>query len=153
VKTQGSFPSESCALVTAASQPIATATASVLLSCYDDLRGNAVEADVEAGHGVGLALFIRSGMASWMQACASFAQSQGEDRRKSPPREGPALLQGLVVCGLCGGRMTVRYYRRVGRLVPNYLCQKAGIERGEPICQAIPGALIDEAVGGCSWTR
>ena len=75
------------------------------------------------------------------------AQSQGEDRRKSPPREGPALLQGLAVCGLCGGRMTVRYYRRAGKLVPNYLCQKAGIERGEPICQAIPGALIDEAVG------
>jgi hypothetical protein len=29
-------------------------------------------------------------------------QAQGEDRRKSPPREGPALLQGLIVCGHCG---------------------------------------------------
>ena len=75
------------------------------------------------------------------------AQSHGEDRRRSPPREGPALLQGLVICGLCGGRMTVRYYRRAGKLVPNYLCQKAGIERGEPICQAISGGHIDEAVG------
>jgi hypothetical protein len=28
----------------------------------------------------------------------------------SPPREGPALLQGLVVCGRCGRRMTVRYH-------------------------------------------
>jgi hypothetical protein len=43
--------------------------------------------------------------------------------------------------------MTVRYYRRAGKLVPNYLCQKAGIERGEPICQAISGGDIDEAVG------
>jgi hypothetical protein len=43
--------------------------------------------------------------------------------------------------------MTVRYYRRAGKLVPNYLCQKAGIERGEPICQAISGGHIDEAVG------
>src|SRR6516225_3031864 len=27
------------------------------------------------------------------------AQAHGHDRRKSPPREGPALLQGLVLCG------------------------------------------------------
>jgi DNA invertase Pin-like site-specific DNA recombinase len=40
------------------------------------------------------------------------AQACGQDRRKSPPREGPALLQGLVVCGICGNRMTVRYHVR-----------------------------------------
>jgi DNA invertase Pin-like site-specific DNA recombinase len=34
------------------------------------------------------------------------AQALGDDRRKSPPREGPALLQGLVLCGVCGHRMT-----------------------------------------------
>ena len=28
------------------------------------------------------------------------AQANGAERRKSPPREGPALLQGLVVCGV-----------------------------------------------------
>ena len=28
------------------------------------------------------------------------------------PREGPALLQGLAVCGRCGRRMSVRYHRR-----------------------------------------
>ena len=36
------------------------------------------------------------------------AQAHGAQRRKSPPREGPALLQGLAVCGVCGQRMTVR---------------------------------------------
>jgi hypothetical protein len=30
------------------------------------------------------------------------AQANGADRRRSPPREGPALLQGLAVCGICG---------------------------------------------------
>jgi len=30
------------------------------------------------------------------------AQAHGVDRRKSPPGEGPALLQGLVVCRVCG---------------------------------------------------
>ena len=42
------------------------------------------------------------------------AQAQGEERRKSPPREGPALLQGLVICGRCGRRMTIRYHCRHG---------------------------------------
>src|SRR5205809_1805023 len=42
-------------------------------------------------------------------------QSYGADRRKSPPREGPALLQGLLLCGCCGKRMTVRYHSRRGQ--------------------------------------
>src|SRR5271169_2251316 len=33
----------------------------------------------------------------------------GTDRRHGPAREGPALLQGLVICGKCGNRMTIRY--------------------------------------------
>ena len=37
------------------------------------------------------------------------AQAMGADRRRGPPREGPALLQGLVLCGRCGTRMTVQY--------------------------------------------
>ncbi len=36
------------------------------------------------------------------------ARAHGSERRQGPPREGPALLQGLAVCGACGGRMTVR---------------------------------------------
>lgn len=74
-------------------------------------------------------------------------QAYGKDRRKSPPREGPAWLQGLMICGRCGKRMTVRYHSRRGQLVPDYVCQREGIEHGEPICQHIPGAAIDEAVG------
>jgi DNA invertase Pin-like site-specific DNA recombinase len=71
----------------------------------------------------------------------------GTDRRKSPPREGPALLQGLLLCGCCGRRMTVRYHSRRGQLSPDYVCQREGIEHAEPICQRIPGSNIDEAVG------
>jgi DNA invertase Pin-like site-specific DNA recombinase len=75
------------------------------------------------------------------------AQALGNERRKSPPREGPALLQGLVVCGRCGERMTVRYHLHRGRQVPNYLCQRKGIEHGDAICQSVPGAGLDEAIG------
>ena len=75
------------------------------------------------------------------------SQAYGKERRRSPPREGPALLQGLLICGRCGKRMTVRYHTRGGHLIPDYVCQREGIEYGEPICQHIPGAAIDEAVG------
>ena len=68
-------------------------------------------------------------------------------KRLSPPREGPALLQGLVICGLCGERMTVRYHQRGGqRIVPDYLCQRAGIQAGTTPCQRIPGRDLDQAI-------
>ena len=79
-----------------------------------------------------------------LRACA---QALGADRRKSPPREGPALLQGLVICGVCGRRMTVHYHVRRGRRSPDYICAHERIEHAGPICQQIPGAAIDEAMG------
>lgn len=75
------------------------------------------------------------------------AAGYGPDRRRSPPREGPALLQGLVICGRCGLRMTVRYHQARGTLVPIYTCQREGIQHGHAICQQITGASIDEAIG------
>lgn len=78
---------------------------------------------------------------------AGNARARGADRSQSPPREGPALLQGLAVCGICGGRMTVRYHTRRGRTAPDYVCQMKGIRTGTPICQAIPGQSIDDAIG------
>ncbi|MCK4415447.1 MAG: recombinase family protein [Candidatus Eisenbacteria sp.] len=75
------------------------------------------------------------------------AQAHGSERRKSPPRDGPALLQGLAICGLCGRRMTVRYHTRQGRLWPEYVCQSEGIETAKAKCQTIPGRNIDHAIG------
>src|SRR5262249_36876096 len=74
------------------------------------------------------------------------ANGYGPDRRRSPAREGVALLQGLVVCGRCGDRMTVRYVVARGRAAPLYDCQRRGIAMAQPACQIIPGAGLDEAV-------
>jgi DNA invertase Pin-like site-specific DNA recombinase len=74
------------------------------------------------------------------------AQAIGFDRRKSPPREGPALLQGLILCGKCGRRMTLRYHSRHAGLCPEYVCQRKGIENAEPLCQRIPGVQIDRVL-------
>ena len=74
------------------------------------------------------------------------AQAMGADRRRGAPREGPALLQGLVLCARCGRRMTIRYHSRAGHLCPEYVCQREGIEHGDAICQRIPGIGIDRAI-------
>jgi len=76
-----------------------------------------------------------------------YAQAHGLDRRNSPPGEGPALLQGLVVCGVCGRRMSVRYHKRHRELVPDYTCQHESHEHGQDVCQQVPGHGIDQAIG------
>lgn len=81
-----------------------------------------------------------------LQRLRECSQAYGHDRRKSPPGQGPALLQGLVVCGLCGRRMTLRYHTRNGRQIPTYVCQREGIEEARAICQSIPGQTIDAAL-------
>ena len=75
------------------------------------------------------------------------AQAMGADRRRGPPREGPALLQGLVLCGRCGTRMTVQYRGQKERVHPDYVCQSEGIKHAQSICQRVPGAGIDHAIG------
>ena len=74
------------------------------------------------------------------------ARSYGEQREHGAPREGPALLQGLVICATCGGRMTVRYHQRSKQIWPSYMCQNLSIQTAKPTCQTISGSGLDEAV-------
>ena len=74
------------------------------------------------------------------------ARSYGEQREHGAPREGPALLQGLVICATCGGRMTVRYHQWSKQIRPSYVCQNLSIQTAKPTCQTISGASLDEAV-------
>jgi len=78
---------------------------------------------------------------------AANAAAHGRDRAAGPPREGTALLQGIIICGRCGGRMTVRYHTRGSGQVPTYACQRDGIENARPSCAVIPGHTLDERVG------
>jgi DNA invertase Pin-like site-specific DNA recombinase len=77
---------------------------------------------------------------------AANAAARGPDRAAGPAREGPALLQGLAICGNCGKRMTVRYHRRGNREVPDYQCVRQAISTGTKACQVVPGADLDNAV-------
>ena len=64
--------------------------------------------------------------------------------RRGAIREGAALLQGLVLCGRCGRRMTIRYMDD-GK-IPLYECNQLHKNRGEKTCQSLRGDRIDEAV-------
>lgn len=57
------------------------------------------------------------------------------------------MLQGLVLCGRCGNRMSVRYHNRKGQAVPDYLCQDVNVHHGGELCQRVPGKDLDPAVG------
>jgi recombinase/recombinase-like zinc beta ribbon protein len=68
-------------------------------------------------------------------------------RQRTPPREGPALLQGLAICGRCGRRMQVQYHERRGHLYPDYICGATASRYGQKQCQRISGRDLDRAVG------
>ncbi len=78
---------------------------------------------------------------------AASAAAHGPDRATGPAREGPALLQGIIICGRCGGRMTLRYHTRRGQQTPTYVCQRDGIANGYPPCAVIPGHTLDQQIG------
>lgn len=84
---------------------------------------------------------------------AEHAASRGEDRKAGPPREGPALLQGLVVCGKCGRRMTVGYRQFRDEIFPDYRCMTKAIQDGSRVCERLPGSGIDAAVTRLLLTR
>src|SRR3954466_3860281 len=67
------------------------------------------------------------------------------DRNKTRgvPRDGEALLHGIVYCGVCGHKMVVQYKRGT-----RYLCNYLRQQHGTPVCQSIAAGPIDaEAVG------
>jgi hypothetical protein len=75
--------------MTTSSHRVAGATPDVLLSSYEELRRTAVDPRESAGHSAGLGLFMRGGMASWMQTCASLLRPQEATAR---PVEQPGTL-------------------------------------------------------------
>jgi DNA invertase Pin-like site-specific DNA recombinase len=72
----------------------------------------------------------------------------GGARKGGPGREGPALLQGRVLCGICGERMGVHYSVAYHQVTPTYVCQEASVRNAEKVCQRVPGAVVDQAISG-----
>ena len=90
-----------------------------------------------------------SGYISWAQYEANGQRLQDNclGSAASVPREGPALLQGIVVCGCCGTSMSVRYHSRRGKSrSADYCCKGPHPNFGIVHCQSIPGDAIEQLV-------
>jgi DNA invertase Pin-like site-specific DNA recombinase len=68
------------------------------------------------------------------------------EERRGAVREGAALLQGIVLCGRCGRRMTVRYLED-GK-TPCYVCCQVHKQDAGKTCQHLRGDDLDAAVAG-----
>ena len=61
------------------------------------------------------------------------------------PKQGPALLSGLLRCRKCGRKVTVSYTGRKGNIV-RYECHRGFLDQGEPKCISFGGTTVDEAI-------
>jgi DNA invertase Pin-like site-specific DNA recombinase len=66
------------------------------------------------------------------------------EERRGAIREGAALLQGIVLCGHCGRRMSVRYLE--DGATPCYECNERHTQLAGPTCQSIRGDRVDATV-------
>ena len=64
---------------------------------------------------------------------------------RGAPREGPALLSGLLVCGRCGQRMGPGYARGARARFWTYICH-GDRDKGQKGCWTVAGARVDAAV-------
>lgn len=66
------------------------------------------------------------------------------NKTRGVPREGKALLHGIIYCGECGHKMCVQYKGGT-----QYLCNHLKQQTGARVCQRIGGDAIDDTV--VSW--
>ena len=91
------------------------------------------------------------GYISWEEYWASqqrLAQNQTHGcpgAAGSAAREGPALLQGLLVCGQCGRRLSPRYVGEHGSIVW-YECNWRRRELAGKSCGSVRGDVLEDAV-------
>lgn len=69
-------------------------------------------------------------------------QNRYEEGRHGVPRKGPALLQGIVLCGRCGARMSLHYSGPQGEY-PVYGCNARQHQYGAPRCQEVRALGLD----------
>lgn len=79
----------------------------------------------------------------YQQNRSRLEQNQNRSKSRGAPREGRALLAGLLVCGRCGRRMTVQYGSSE-RL--RYCCTRGMSDYAQPLCQSLCGSVLDQLI-------
>ena len=73
-------------------------------------------------------------------------QNWGHDDNRGVPREGRALLQGIVYCGVCGRKMSAQNRSVKESRSPSYVCTHGYQNGEEKTCQCMTSRPIDAAV-------
>lgn len=88
------------------------------------------------------------GYVSWEQAEAirrMVSDNIPTSRHHGAAKHGDALLVGLVRCGRCGRKLTLRY-TGAKHDIPRYSCWRGWLDSGEPRCIAFGGLRVDDAI-------
>jgi DNA invertase Pin-like site-specific DNA recombinase len=73
-------------------------------------------------------------------------QNWGRDGNRGVAREGRALLQGIVYCGVCGRKMSVQSRAASEHRSPSYICGRGYQDGDEKHCQTMTSRPVDAAV-------
>jgi DNA invertase Pin-like site-specific DNA recombinase len=73
-------------------------------------------------------------------------QNWSHEGNRGVPREGRALLQGIIYCGICGRKMSVQDRAVKENRSPSYICGRAYQDGDEKVCQSMTTRPVDAAV-------
>jgi DNA invertase Pin-like site-specific DNA recombinase len=82
----------------------------------------------------------------FMENQEALRSNRYRQERRGAPRDGKALLQGIVFCGRCGARIHVQHYSRHEKRTPSYCCVYDYQHYDGEICQCVTSAGVDQAV-------
>jgi hypothetical protein len=83
----------------------------------------------------------------YVKNCKRLRQNWNREEEYGVAREGNALLQGIVYCGICGCKMGVQNRALSEKRSPSYICQ-ASYQNGDAdkICQSMTSRPVDAAI-------
>jgi hypothetical protein len=83
----------------------------------------------------------------YVKNCERLRQNWNREEAIGVVREGSALLQGIVYCGICGSKMGVQNHVLREKRSPSYICQ-ASYHNGDTdkICQSMTSRPVDAAI-------
>jgi DNA invertase Pin-like site-specific DNA recombinase len=81
---------------------------------------------------------------TYLRNLDKLADNAARTPSRGAPREGHALLSGVLICGRCGRRMRTIYSGKAGNLWI-YKCH-GEVDRGARVCWMVSGQAIDAAV-------
>jgi DNA invertase Pin-like site-specific DNA recombinase len=95
-----------------------------------------------------LILHAHEGYVSWEESETIrqlVRENVSSTERAGAAKRGAALLTGLLRCGRCGRKLTVRYTGNQ-HAVLRYACHRGRLDHGEPRCIAFGGVPVDDVI-------